>query len=345
MARPRTTSTEHVIATAATLFLERGYHNTSIEDVAEAAGISKPTVYKYVESKQWLLDTIMLDKDGEDRVAVSGVRGEPPPLAGTSITIGVFHGWPEGIAATFLWKAALEERGAEVQIRFADVAAVYREVAEGELDLAFDAWLPSVHLDYWAEYGDRLEDLGAWYSGAGLAIAVNDDAPIHSLAEFADHADEFNNRLVGMIHGVVLLVYVAVTLGVFRFHGWRTGTLLVSRPGKRRNTELFLEHLDDLRRSLRSYTKIHVICDNAAFHQSRAVKQYLDRWRDRIEIHFLPKPFSLKQLAVKVKEVMAEPGSRVGPSGYGVFFFFTFWGGWFCCGAGPSPVGGGGGAV
>jgi AcrR family transcriptional regulator len=49
-----------VIATAATLFLERGYHNTSIEDVAEAAGISKPTVYKYVESKQWLLDTIML---------------------------------------------------------------------------------------------------------------------------------------------------------------------------------------------------------------------------------------------------------------------------------------------
>ena len=68
---------------------------------------------------------------------------------------------------------------------------------------------------------------------------------------------------------------------------WRTGTLLVSPPGKRRNTELFLEHLDDLRRSVRSYRKIHVICDNAAFHQSRAVKQYLARWRDRIEIHFL----------------------------------------------------------
>ena len=70
---------------------------------------------------------------------------------------------------------------------------------------------------------------------------------------------------------------------------WRTGTLLVSQPGKRRNSELFLEHLDDLRRSLRSYRKIHVICDNAAFHQSRVVRQYLDRWRDRIEIHFLPK--------------------------------------------------------
>ena len=70
---------------------------------------------------------------------------------------------------------------------------------------------------------------------------------------------------------------------------WRTGTLFVSPPGKRRNTELFLKHLDDLRRSLRSYRKIHVICDNAAFHQSRAVKQYLTRWLNLIEIHFLPK--------------------------------------------------------
>ena len=70
---------------------------------------------------------------------------------------------------------------------------------------------------------------------------------------------------------------------------WRTGTLLVSPPGKRRNTELFLQHLDDLRHSLRSYRKLHVICDNAAFHQSRAVRRYLDRWRDRIELHFLPK--------------------------------------------------------
>jgi transposase len=70
---------------------------------------------------------------------------------------------------------------------------------------------------------------------------------------------------------------------------WRTGTLLVSPPGKRRNTTLFLEHLDALRASLRSYRKLHVICDNAAFHSSRAVQQYLTKWRHRIELHYLPK--------------------------------------------------------
>lgn len=60
MARPRSTSSEAIIDTAAQLFLDRGFHNTSIDDVAEAVGITKPTVYSYVKSKQWLLDQIIL---------------------------------------------------------------------------------------------------------------------------------------------------------------------------------------------------------------------------------------------------------------------------------------------
>ena len=40
---------------------------------------------------------------------------------------------------------------------------------------------------------------------------------------------------------------------------WRTGRLLLSAPGKRRNAALFLAHLHDLRRQLRSYRVIHEI--------------------------------------------------------------------------------------
>jgi putative transposase len=69
---------------------------------------------------------------------------------------------------------------------------------------------------------------------------------------------------------------------------WRTGRLLLSAPGRRRNSVLFLNHLDDLRERLRSYSKIHVVCDNAQFHRSRAVADYLARWGHRIELHFLP---------------------------------------------------------
>jgi transposase len=70
---------------------------------------------------------------------------------------------------------------------------------------------------------------------------------------------------------------------------WGTGTLLVSQPEASRNTELFLSHLDDLRRRLRSWKRIHVICDNAPFHKSRAVQQCLARWEHRIRLHYLPK--------------------------------------------------------
>jgi putative transposase len=70
---------------------------------------------------------------------------------------------------------------------------------------------------------------------------------------------------------------------------WRTGTLLVSPAGSRRNAELFLAHLDDLRRRLRGYRVIHVICDNASFHDCRRVREYLQTWGHRIRLHYLPK--------------------------------------------------------
>lgn len=70
---------------------------------------------------------------------------------------------------------------------------------------------------------------------------------------------------------------------------WGTGTLLVSQPERRRNAELFLAHLDDLRRRLRSWKRIHVICDNARFHDCQKVREYLTRWGHRISLHFLPK--------------------------------------------------------
>jgi len=69
----------------------------------------------------------------------------------------------------------------------------------------------------------------------------------------------------------------------------RTGRLLASPPTKRRNSDLFLAHLDDLRVRLRGFRRIHVVCDNAAFHRSHAVERYLAKWNGRLQVHFLPK--------------------------------------------------------
>jgi AcrR family transcriptional regulator len=46
---------EAVIRTAARAFHEHGYHNTSLDDIALALGVTKPTVYYYVANKEQLL--------------------------------------------------------------------------------------------------------------------------------------------------------------------------------------------------------------------------------------------------------------------------------------------------
>ncbi len=70
---------------------------------------------------------------------------------------------------------------------------------------------------------------------------------------------------------------------------WRAGKLLVTQGDKRDGT-LFVAHLHDLRRRLRRYKKIHVICDNASFHSDCwAVWEFCYQHGDRVELHFLPK--------------------------------------------------------
>lgn len=54
-ARDRERKRDAVILAAARAFRERGYHNTSLDDVARDLNVTKPTVYHYVENKEQLL--------------------------------------------------------------------------------------------------------------------------------------------------------------------------------------------------------------------------------------------------------------------------------------------------
>jgi putative transposase len=76
---------------------------------------------------------------------------------------------------------------------------------------------------------------------------------------------------------------------------YRTGSLLVSSPTTRRNARMFLAHLDDLRRRIRAFRVIHVICDNAKFHDCRAVREYLEHWGASREIALPADPRPLNQ--------------------------------------------------
>jgi glycine betaine/proline transport system substrate-binding protein len=117
------------------------------------------------------------------------------------ITIAVFNGWDEGIAASELWKAVLEEKGYTVELEYADVVPVFAGLASNDYDLTLDVWEPNTHKEYLDEFGDDVVDLGAWNEESKLTIAVNEDSPITSLADLADNADAFGNKIIGIEPG------------------------------------------------------------------------------------------------------------------------------------------------
>ncbi len=125
--------------------------------------------------------------------------------------------------------------------------------------------------------------------------ALLTDLPPDETAVFQDEVDVHLNPEIGscwMIRGEQAEVQTPGNNQKRHLAGslhWRTGTLLLSPPGTQRNADLFLTHLEHLRKTLRRYRTIHVICDNAKFHGSRKVQEYLYQWRGRIEIRFLPK--------------------------------------------------------
>lgn len=131
-------------------------------------------------------------------LALAGCSSSTPQDDGKSLTVGVFNGWDEGIATSYLWKAVLEEKGYTVALQNVDAAPLYTGLSMGDLDFTTDVWLPATHEAYIDQYGDKMEDLGSWFDQAQLTVAVNEDAPIDSLEELAANADLFNNTIVGI---------------------------------------------------------------------------------------------------------------------------------------------------
>src|SRR4051812_44095055 len=72
---------ESLLAVAVTVFTERGYDGTSMEDLAAAAGITKSSIYHHVSGKEALLK-LALDRALE---ALFAVATEPGARQGPAI--------------------------------------------------------------------------------------------------------------------------------------------------------------------------------------------------------------------------------------------------------------------
>ncbi|QVQ50715.1 glycine betaine ABC transporter substrate-binding protein [Spiractinospora alimapuensis] len=110
--------------------------------------------------------------------------------------------WEEAIAVTNMWYVILEEKGYEPEITELDIAPVYQGLANGDLDLYVDMWLPQTHGDYWEEHGDNMEHFTPWYDNARLTLSVPEYMEdINTIDDLRENAELFDNRIVGIEAG------------------------------------------------------------------------------------------------------------------------------------------------
>ncbi len=100
-ARDRDVKREAVSRAAAREFNRRGYHNTSLDDIAASLRVTKPTVYYYVTSKEQLLFECFLAGVELIRAGFAEVRGLDAPARERLRRVLRHYG--EAIGSEFGW--------------------------------------------------------------------------------------------------------------------------------------------------------------------------------------------------------------------------------------------------
>ncbi|WP_030684274.1 ABC transporter permease/substrate binding protein [Streptomyces sp. NRRL B-1347] len=133
-------------------------------------------------------------------VAAAG-KGAAPAEAKRTLNVAWFP-WDEDVAVTYLWKNVLERRGYKMKLSQSDVGPVYTGLAQGDIDVNFDAWLPSTQRNYWDKHKDNLVDMGTWYSPTSLEVAVPSYVKgVKSLEDLKGKGGTFDGKIVGIEPG------------------------------------------------------------------------------------------------------------------------------------------------
>jgi AcrR family transcriptional regulator len=171
-----------ILETAAAAFSRQGYAATSVEEVAQEAGITKLIVYRHFESKSELYSAI-LDQVGVRLAEEWTALPEPDQARGAALQtlLTVARELPDGFRLLFVHAAREQE--------FASFATEVRALQIGLADHIlgglieegpFRQWVLKMTIDYliaavleWIEVGDPDDD--AWWVGKadiGLRAAV-----------------------------------------------------------------------------------------------------------------------------------------------------------------------------
>jgi TetR/AcrR family transcriptional repressor of mexJK operon len=120
---------ERLIEVATSLFMERGFEGTSIDAVAEAAGVSKPTVYARYRDKGDLFAAVLQGRIARWLAPLSAAAEAEAGEGGSKGIEATLHDLSRGMLALTLTPGAISLRRilAAQAIRFPELAKLARE--------------------------------------------------------------------------------------------------------------------------------------------------------------------------------------------------------------------------
>ena len=125
-----------------------------------------------------------------------------------TITIGV-NNWAENVAVANLWKILLSEKGYNVRLQNADKALIYNGVAQGQIDLTFEVWLPTLDQPAYDKVKDRVSLVGPWFKEANLGLVVPEYVAVDSIEQLNANTKLFASsgrpKIVGIDSGSSLM--------------------------------------------------------------------------------------------------------------------------------------------
>jgi glycine betaine/proline transport system substrate-binding protein len=117
--------------------------------------------------------------------------------ADNTIAIGKVPYTHEWIPA-YIVQSVAEELGYDTKIVEGDVGFMFLGLAQGDIDIYPDAWLPILHKTYADKYEDKIELTGTVFENAAMGWAVPSYVDIDTIDELKGKGDQFNHRIVGI---------------------------------------------------------------------------------------------------------------------------------------------------
>lgn len=185
---------ERIVEEALTLFSTKGYHGTSVKNIADAVGIKDSSLYKHFKSKKEIFDTIVRemgrrmeemshnfglpDEESMEKAAAAYGRITEAELIELSKSVFLFY-LRDSFAGRFRRMLTIE------QYRDREIAAVYRKIYMED------------SIRYQEELFGEMIRHGIFAEADARAVAINFYAPIFFLLNKYDQQEEHIAEALG----------------------------------------------------------------------------------------------------------------------------------------------------